>query len=86
MSGTKSLSRAAPATRPADKPILLIVAHGERGGDGNDRFAHALAGELAERSDYSDVRVCFISKEPTLKQTFEMLADGLPCERGQHFR
>ncbi len=76
MSGTRSLSRAAPATDAAAKPALLIVAHGERGGAGNDRFVHRLVDGLQASPDYSCVNACFISKEPTLERAFAATPPG----------
>jgi len=60
----------------AVKPALLIVAHGERGGMGDDRLVHAVADRLEGRGDYRTVKGCFISKEPTLKTTVEDLSPG----------
>lgn len=76
MSGTRSLFRAAPATDPAPKPTLLIVAHGERGGAGDDRFVHGLVKQLQRSPQYASVRTCFLSKEPSLKRVFEGLPPG----------
>ncbi len=76
MSGTRLLSQEAPATEADGLPALLIVAHGERGGLGDDRLVHDLAGSLAKSSRFSTVQGCFISKEPSLKHAFEKLSPG----------
>ena len=73
MSGTRLRSRAAPVTDAHTGSVLLIVAHGERGGAGNDLFAHDLAREIQSLEMFADVRTCFISKEPTLKNVLRGL-------------
>ena len=54
----------------------MIVAHGERGGRGDDRIVHELTGRLPTSQIYSSVQCCFISKEPSLKRVLEGTAAG----------
>ena len=67
MSGTRSLSRAAPVTDRAAKPALLVVAHGDRGGRRDDQLAHAVVRRLHGQDAFASVNVCFLSKEPKLQ-------------------
>ncbi len=76
MSGTRSHSLAAPATEALERPTLLIVAHGERGGNGDDRFVHSLVQTLQRSSGFAGVRMCFISKEPSLQRVLGGLRQG----------
>ena len=76
MSGTKLHSRKAPVTKRCTRPALLIVAHGERGGAGDDRFVHDIARNLERSPEYSSVRVCFVSKSPNLKNVFSEISAG----------
>ncbi len=54
----------------------MIVAHGERGGAGDDRLVHTLVERLQRLGDYRTVQSCFISKEPSLKSIFSKLSAG----------
>ena len=54
-----------------DQPALVIVAHGERGGDGTDRLVRALAERLQQSDRYGSVQFCFTGKEPRLPQVFD---------------
>ena len=88
MSGTRLLSRKAPATEASDRPelsladtsptlpALLIVAHGERGGAGDDRLVHDVAEKMRNSERYRNVQPCFLSKEPSLKSAFAGLSPG----------
>lgn len=76
MSGTRLRSQRVQATEKTDKPALVIVAHGERGGAGDDRFVYELAEQLRRGGDYSTVRGCFVSKEPSLRS----MIDGMSAE------
>ncbi|MDH3742489.1 MAG: hypothetical protein OER56_12925 [Hyphomicrobiales bacterium] len=76
MSGTRLHSHAAPVTDLNAKPTLLIVAHGERGGAGDDQFVHRLVNSLQRLPQYASVRTCFISKEPSLSRVFKGLPPG----------
>lgn len=76
MFGTKSRSRKEPVTKDTKKPALLIVAHGERGGAGDDRLAHAVANRLTRSARYRSVEVCFVSKQPLLRQVFSEVSHG----------
>lgn len=76
MSGTRLRFQKAPATEKSATSSLLIVAHGERGGAGNDRLVYEIAEQARLRSDYSGVHGCFISKEPSLKSVIEDLPAG----------
>lgn len=58
-------------------PALLIVAHGERGGAGDDRLVHEVAAKMRNSGRYRNVQSCFISKEPSLKFAFAGLSPGL---------
>ena len=75
MSGTRLRSRKVQATEPATRPALLIAAHGERGGTGDDRLVHELADHMRKSGGYSTVHGCFVSKEPSLRR----IVDGLPA-------
>lgn len=55
-------------------PDLLVVAHGERGGAGEDRFARILAGRLAATGRYRRVAVGFIRSEPSLEEAARRLS------------
>ena len=67
MSGTKLLSRKAPATEPETGTSLLIVAHGECGGVGENRLPYALAKAVRERGCFATVDVGFIRAEPLVE-------------------
>jgi sirohydrochlorin ferrochelatase len=55
----------------------LIVAHGDRGGKGDNRLAEALAGRLSARGGFAAVGVGYIRGEPA----FEQVAAELEPER-----
>ncbi len=74
MSGTRLHSQRARATENKACSALLIVAHGERGGAGDDRFVYQLDEQLRDHGGYTTVQAYFIRKEPSLKSVF----DGLP--------
>lgn len=76
MSGTKLLSRKAPVTKRCVRPALIIVAHGERGGTGDDRFVHGVARALECSPEFGSVHVCFISKSPDLKSVLMQVPVG----------
>ena len=76
MSGTRLLSRKAPATDAAIEPALLIAAHGERGGAGGDWLVHALCRQLRGTDRYRGVEVFFTGKEPSLKAVLGRLSPG----------
>lgn len=67
MSGTRLLSRKAPATEDDTGSSLLIVAHGECGGIGENRLPYALAKAVRERGYYATVDVGFIRAEPLVE-------------------
>jgi sirohydrochlorin ferrochelatase len=52
----------------------LIVAHGERGGRGDDRFARTVADRLKAQWGEATVETCFLAKEPCLQSVLA----GLP--------
>ena len=64
------------ATEKAAEPALLIVAHGERGGAGDDRVVYELAEQMRHSGVYSTVHGCFVSKEPSLKSTIDGMSAG----------
>jgi len=76
MSGTRLRSQKAQATEKAAEPALLIVAHGERGGAGNDRLVYEIAEQLRHGGSYPTVHGCFVSKEPSLKSVVDGLSAG----------
>ncbi len=76
MSGTRLLLRKAQATKPRQKPALLIVSHGDRGGDGTDQLAHEIAREAGSTGRYAAARTCFMSKGPSLKKSIGSLPRG----------
>lgn len=76
MSGTRLLSRKAPATECETGPSLLIVAHGECGGSGENRLPYALANAVRQHGDFAAVDVGFIRAEPLLEHVGRSLPDG----------
>lgn len=76
MSGTRLRSQKAQATETTAKPALLIVAHGERGGAGDDRLVYELAEQLRNGGNYSTVHGCFVRKEPSLKSIIDGMSAG----------
>lgn len=76
MSGTRLLSRKAPATEAGAGPSLLIVAHGECGGSRENRLPYALAQAVRERGEFAAVSVGFIRGEPTVEQAYGTLPAG----------
>ena len=76
MSGTRLLSRKAPATEASARPSLLIVAHGECGGSRENRLPYALAQTVREHGEFNSVSVGFIRGEPTVEQAYDALPAG----------
>ncbi len=64
MSGTRSHFPKEQAI--SSLPTLLIAAHGERGGRGDDALVHALARHFEESRDYGTVKPCFVRGEPAI--------------------
>lgn len=76
MSGTRSPSRAAPAIDVGKRPNLVIVAHGERGGERSDLLVHRLCKRLRAESCYATVGHAFMSKPPKLDAALSALPPG----------
>lgn len=76
MSGTRSPSPRARAIRPRAQGSLLIVAHGERGGAGDDRLVHELADRLRGSGRFAAVAAGFIRSEPSVAEAAESLPAG----------
>jgi sirohydrochlorin cobaltochelatase len=74
MSGTRSHFPKAQAISTSSS--LLIVAHGERGGRGDDALVYALAENLRESGCYDVVKSCFIRGEPAISTIGETLPQG----------
>ena len=64
MSGTRSTSRTVPAT---ERPLLLVAAHGERGGAGDNARLTAIASQASELLPDWDVRHGVLSGEPAIE-------------------
>lgn len=76
MSGTRLRSPKEPATRGMIKPALILVAHGERGGLGDDRLVCGLVDRLSGCEHYRSVQGGFVSKDPSLRSVYETLSPG----------
>ena len=76
MYGTKSLSLKEQVTEIKSEPALLVVAHGDRGGGGEDSLVHEIVSKLLERPRYRAVRACFVNKEPSLFEVFKDVCPG----------
>lgn len=76
MSGTRSHFLKAPATDAAQAPPLVIVAHGDRGGERGNRLAYRVAEEAARLPGYRSVHTCFVRGEPTIRSVAEALPTG----------
>ena len=72
MSGTRSRSRTAPATEPARRARpgadLVIVAHGERGGAGDNATLARLAQAVARSGHFASVRAGVLKGSPSFEQ------------------
>lgn len=55
---------------------LLIVAHGERGGAGEDRLTHDLVERIAAGGRYDGVAAGFIRSKPSVAEARDGLPDG----------
>ncbi len=75
MSGTRLRSQKAQATERTARSALLVVAHGERGGAGDDRLVYEIAERIRNSGNYSTVHSCFLSKEPSLKSIVGGVSD-----------
>ena len=67
MSGTRSHLHRAQATEDEAGISLLIVAHGECGGVGDDRLVHRVAERVRGWPRFNAVNACFIRGEPSIK-------------------
>ena len=76
MSGTRLLSRKAPVTECDTGPSLLIAAHGECGGSGENHLPFALAKAVREHGDFAAVKVGFIRAEPLVEHVGRNLPEG----------
>ena len=65
MCGTRSHSRTAPAT---DRPLLLIAAHGERGGAGENARLAEVADTASEQLSDWDVVHGVLSGDPSIEE------------------
>jgi sirohydrochlorin cobaltochelatase len=65
MSGTRSPSQKAPATRP-EREALLIVTHGDCGGARDNRLANVIAGRMRLTRRFSDVGIGYMRGTPDL--------------------
>lgn len=59
----------------AGAPGLLIIAHGERGGAGEDRLAHHLAEAARATGRFATVAAGFIRSEPPLERAAQQIAE-----------
>lgn len=66
MSGTRSASRPAPATE-ARSQALLIIAHGDCGGEGGNVLAHELAHRVRSLTLFDEVQIGFIHGSPSIE-------------------
>jgi sirohydrochlorin ferrochelatase len=69
MSGTRQDSRPGPATRGA----LLIAAHGDCGGEGNNVLANELARRIRKARCYDEVAVGFMRGGPTIEEAMSQI-------------
>jgi sirohydrochlorin ferrochelatase len=76
MSGTRSLSKTAPATDAAAALPLVIVAHGDRGGERGNRLAHLVAERAGCLPGFRSVHTCFVRGEPTIRSVAGELPPG----------
>ncbi len=76
MSGTRSLSKTAPATELRSGRSLLIVAHGECGGIRDDRLVYRLADRVRGWSEFESISACFIRGVPSIKDIAQSLPTG----------
>jgi len=67
MSGTRSPSRPEPATRAAPE-ALIIVAHGDCGGGGDNILARELARRVRQSGRYAEVEVGYLRCQPALEE------------------
>ncbi len=73
MSGTRLLSPTAPVIdrpweRPAGASEVLLAAHGERGGAGDNRALLRLAARLARHCAFASVRAGVLKGEPSVER------------------
>ncbi len=73
MSGTRSISHAAPATDGSPGHNLVIVAHGDRGGIGGDRLIRDIASRVSCWPELATVQTCFVRGRPTITSVGESL-------------
>lgn len=57
------------------RPVLLIAAHGERGGDGDNRRLLRIAGTVRARLPGHDVRAGVLAGEPSVETALADMAD-----------
>jgi sirohydrochlorin cobaltochelatase len=74
MPETTSQSEKSAAINPRHSASLLIVAHGERGGAGEDRLTKDLVERLGNRGRFEAVAAGFIRSRPSVSEA----RDGLP--------
>jgi sirohydrochlorin ferrochelatase len=67
-----------PETPPQSglSPSLLIVAHGERGGVGEDRLTNELVERLRRRGRFAAVAAGFIRSRPSVAEACDTLPEG----------
>ncbi len=78
MSGTRSLFRTAPVTEPLRRGDLVIVAHGARGGDGNNRALVDLAARIADRGVFDRVRAGVLKGSPSIETALSGASSARP--------
>jgi len=76
MPGTTSQSEKPMAIDSRRGASLLIVAHGERGGAGEDRLTKDLVERLATRGRFEAVAAGFIRSRPSVSEAHDGLPDG----------
>ncbi|MGI9481564.1 MAG: CbiX/SirB N-terminal domain-containing protein [Hyphomicrobiales bacterium] len=74
MSGTRLHSPKAPATKVVPFPTLLLAAHGECGGRGDDEVVHRLARKIRRGRQFGRVEPCFVRGAPKIEDMPSQLA------------
>ena len=79
MSGTRSPSRPAPAIDPRPDADLVIVAHGERGGRGDNAALLRLAARTARAGGLGVVHAGVLKGGPSLEAALHAARGGAGC-------